>query len=188
MMLWLLTAAWAEPTALRAPGKEPVTIVGEDTRASVATWIENVGIAVTYGWRAHALELSAGTKGTLADLGNNWTLQGQVAGSLITPFAEPNFGIGLSPSLGFSFTPSKFRMDLNLVSPMAVSFVGGVQSRLPVLGEGWWVWELGDGSTRTYLGFGGRVGAAFHPSEATSIVFEGAVVLQFGPARDPSAP
>jgi len=186
MMVLLALTAMADPTALRAVDPTPLVINGDTQRIGVATWIKRVGLAVSYGWPAGAIELSVGTRGPFVDMGKNWSFGGQIAGGAMVTVQDPSFALALSPAIGFSFRPERFAMDLNIVSPAEIRLVNGIQGRIPVLGEAWWVWELGPGETRAYLGFGGRLGPSFNPGLDTSIEFEGSIVLGFGPSRQPT--
>lgn len=186
-MIWLLallTSAHADPTALRAPQALEFSNLFDTPRYSFGGWAKpQIGWAVTYTYASNAIDLAVGTRGTLAPLGDKWTLEAQVSGGPLVPLLDPDIGLALSPSLSFEYHNKIFSMSYGVAVPFAATFLNTPQVRIPVQGEAQFIWEVGNKEVRQFLGFVGRLGASFNLGLDTSITIEGGFIWAFGASR-----
>jgi hypothetical protein len=169
-MILFATAAFADPSALRAPGRPSVAVEVGTPVVSAAGWNENRGIG---GW----VRTDVGSAGLALGLRHapeaGIGLIGHASIGVLATLVRPGLGLHGSLAGGVGFTGDRAAHRLQLVVPVAAA-QGAV--RIPTLLEG--ATSLRIGSIR--VGGRGAVGAIWN-RDRPALALQGGIVLSRHP-------
>ncbi len=162
----LLSAAWADPAALRAPGRPTSAIEVGTPSVSVAGWSGNRGIG---GWVRTDLG-SAGLAVGLRHVANARVgFIGHASTGILATLTRPGLGLYASVAGGLGFSGDRAAHRLQVVVPASAAH-GRV--RLPLLLEG--ASSVSVGPVR--IGGRGALGAVF-TDRRPALAIQGGLVL-----------
>lgn len=188
LIAMMVGSASADPAALRMPTPHTTSVSGVlgGPELSVGTWMENGwGVAVEGRLPGSAFGASAGRRWNLAGGPDRWGVDAFVAGGLVVPTIDPGIGLTLTPSIQAGWRGDRVRQVANLTSPTAIR-LNGVEARLPVVLEDWFMVRAG----RTWLGVQLGAGAVFSPGgiPAMTVQASAAVSIDLGTTGDYARP
>ncbi|MEN0061240.1 MAG: hypothetical protein AAGA48_03765 [Myxococcota bacterium] len=172
--VWLWSAAWADPVALRGLRDEPTVVLGlHDLSASIR--LGEVGVAATVRTDRGAVDVAVGRRWQLRRGSRGWQIDGGVSGGLIVPLVRPTLGLTATPFIAAGPVQSGWAIQGVIAAPLAVTAVG--EARLPLL------FELQGAGTVGRVTIGPRfgVGPVVTPGTDTSFATEGALVVSLAP-------
>ncbi|MCB9689471.1 MAG: hypothetical protein H6735_30825 [Alphaproteobacteria bacterium] len=172
MIGWLVSAAWADPAALRLPHREPGAVVGFHD-LSVGAPVGPVDAAVELRTDGGAAGASVGLRRALREGAKGWRADTGCAAGLVVPLVAPTVGLTLTPWASAGVVGGRAYVQGLLAAPVAASLGGGL--RIPVQPE------LQAGAILGRLTIGPRVsfGVVWAPGTDVSVTTEGSLAASW---------
>lgn len=143
MILSLVSLAFADPIALRAPSADVAVVLGAPDSSAGFSVTSNVGVSVD----VHAFDavgVSIGYRHDVFRRDTGFGLELAIAAGPTVPLLDPGLAVSATPSLALGWARGSLDATVGVAVP-AVARLNGFGLRLPVLGEVW---------------LGGRIGSA----------------------------
>lgn len=156
-MISLISAALAEPLALRAP-LDGVVVVGGLPQVGAGYWIgDHYGVSVGYDIRGYTADLAGGARWTLTRADSGFGVDAGVGAGVVLPFAGLRPAVEVAPWIGAGWRRPKWHFVVDVAVPAAAAIGPGSALRLPIVLEPWTGVTLGSWSVTAGAGLGGVV-------------------------------
>lgn len=151
-MLFLVSAAFADPIALRAPSADVAVVLGVPDSSAGLALTSHVGVSVD----VHAFDSVGASVGYRRDAfrrESGFGLELAIAGGPTLPLVDPGLALSATPSLALGWARGPVDATIGVAVP-AVARLTGLGLRLPVLGEVWLGGRVGPARVGGTLGAG----------------------------------